>query len=372
MMLPERASSPFWTVDTASTHASPLLSMSLRRPSDWRSSFSAARKSSQPPSVTVVFAEPERSPPSASAAVRLTRKMSMQSIQSRKRDRDGDSVFSVQVEGGAAIDTGAEESVRDEYAEKRQQSIENSPVTEAEDQTANGEARQRRASWLSLRGSSSKQALNVSNTSLAAAESPDSRGPRVEVTSERSNTAAETATPSTPIPIDKRPDAESLNSNNSPSLGWFGSLSKRQPNALADDRQGPELSPERNIQPVTPQRSVWFTPQSPPNSDAQSMPSGPSSLGDQESTGASSPPLAAATPMPELVSSQTSEIKLSALNPSTSRFTLSMPLLGRPKVPLDKSILKIGDQSEVSVASSRPRTLSRIRVFYAMGQLILL
>lgn len=345
--------------------------MSLRRPSDWRSSFSAARKSSQPPSVTVVFAEPERSPPSASAAVRLTRKMSMQSIQSRKRDRDGDSVFIFQVDGGATIDGGAEESIRDEYAEKRQRSVENSPVTEAEDQTANGETRQRSASWLSLRGSSSKQSLNVPNTSLAAAESPDSRGPRAEDNSERSITAAETVTPSVPIPIDKRHETESLKSNNSSSLGWFGSLSKRQPNPQADDRQGPELSPERNIQPITPQRSIWFTPQSPPNTDAQRTPSGPSSLGDQESSGASSPPLAAAKPMPELVSSQTSEIKLSALNPSTSRFTLSMPLLGRPKVPLDKSILKIGDQSEISVASSKPRTLSRIRVFYNMGQLTL-
>lgn len=292
----------------------------------------------------------------------------MQSIQSRKKDRDGDSVFSSQNDGEGIMDARAEQAATDEYAEKRQR--ENLSVTEAEDQTADSEVRQRRASWFSLRGSSSKQSLNVSNTSLTTAENPSSRGPRVEDTSEQSNTAAETATPSIPIPIDKRHETDILKLSTSPSVGWFGSLSKRQPTPQADDRQGPELSPERNIQPVTPQRSIWFTPQSPPNSDAQRTPSGPSSLGDQESSGASSPPLAAAKPMPELVSTQTSEIKLAALNPSASRFTLSMPLLGRPKMPLDKTILKIGDQAEASVASSIPCTLSCIRIFDAMGRLI--
>jgi hypothetical protein len=33
-----------------------------------------------------------------------------------------------------------------------------------------------------------------------------------------------------------------------------------------------------------------------------------------------------------------SSAKLSSLNPSTSRFTLSIPLLGRPKMPLDQAV----------------------------------
>ena len=49
-------------------------------------------------------------------------------------------------------------------------------------------------------------------------------------------------------------------------------------------------------------------------------------------------------PEMEVVSSQSSDggPRLSYLNPSTSRFMLTMPLLGRPKVPLGEAIARSG------------------------------
>lgn len=51
-------------------------------------------------------------------------------------------------------------------------------------------------------------------------------------------------------------------------------------------------------------------------------------------------------PEMELVSSQHVDARLSDLNPSTSRFMLSMPLLGRPKVPLGEAIKKNHEERE--------------------------
>lgn len=43
---------------------------------------------------------------------------------------------------------------------------------------------------------------------------------------------------------------------------------------------------------------------------------------------------------------------LSSLNPSTSRFTLSIPLLGRPKIPLDKAVAVAQQDGKVDASTN--------------------
>ncbi|KAI9461906.1 hypothetical protein BJY52DRAFT_164367 [Lactarius psammicola] len=65
-------------------------------------------------------------------------------------------------------------------------------------------------------------------------------------------------------------------------------------------------------------------------------PSTPTSIDDQVPKLPSAGPQSESIAPPVLLSSDTSQ-NLSALNPSASRFTLSIPFLGRPKVPLDRA-----------------------------------
>ncbi|KAI9435431.1 hypothetical protein H4582DRAFT_1969343 [Lactarius indigo] len=112
-------------------------------------------------------------------------------------------------------------------------------------------------------------------------------------------------------------------------------------------------TPESASVPVPTSRK-WFSPasplpssRSPPDAETRTSPltvshvaspSTPSSIDDQV------PKLPSADPQSEpvapsvLLSNDTSQ-NLSALNPSASRFTLSIPFLGRPKVPLDRAVV---------------------------------
>ena len=82
------------------------------------------------------------------------------------------------------------------------------------------------------------------------------------------------------------------------------------------------------------------------------VPSEPSSLDVKTPVLPDSPTIAKPVPQMEVVSAHKAEAKMSTLNPSTSRFTLSMPLLGRPKVPLDKALLETDTTDSVEHTKS--------------------
>jgi hypothetical protein len=112
-----------------------------------------------------------------------------------------------------------------------------------------------------------------------------------------------------------------------------------------------EDAPPSETVPVpipAPAARKWFPPASPsqsrsPESEARpasgpqagmDSPRTPSSIDDQLPSAA--PSSESASP-PVIYPSQTSQ-NMSSLNPSASRFSLSIPFLGRPKVPLDRAI----------------------------------
>ena len=266
----------------------------------------------------------------------------MQSIESKKRDRNGDIETNLHSDVGSVSEERTDGT--NEHTDKRQRVDEEAQAPVTEGQLAETGLKQRTASWFSLRGQSSRQSLGTKNGLLPApSEALVTRG--VDEQPETSTQAINEVPPtSAPIPIDDRHELErGLNPSQSPSVSWFGSLSKRQRSARSEEPQISDHSGrEQKDLSTNTAKSIWFTPQSPPSYREAKTPSGPSSLGEQEPSGANSPPLVKA--MPELVSTQTSEIRLSALNPSSSRFTLSMPLLGRPKMPLEKALMKTEGQ----------------------------
>ena len=122
----------------------------------------------------------------------------------------------------------------------------------------------------------------------------------------------------------------------------------------------PELSKTENRPPpesesisIPPSRK-WFTPVSPlpsrsPGAEPRATspvavsqvgvtsPLTPSSIDDHVPKLPSAGPQSESVEPAVLLSSDTSQ-NLSALNPSASRFTLSIPFLGRPKVPLERAV----------------------------------
>lgn len=110
--------------------------------------------------------------------------------------------------------------------------------------------------------------------------------------------------------------------------------------------------PPQSDSVLIPTSRKWFSPVSPlpsrsPDAETRTTsslvgiasPTTPSSIDDQvpklPSAGLQSEPGPSV-----LVSNDTSQ-NLSALNPSTSRFSLSIPFLGRPKVPLDRAVASV-------------------------------
>ncbi|KAH9019533.1 hypothetical protein EDB84DRAFT_1516906 [Lactarius hengduanensis] len=112
-------------------------------------------------------------------------------------------------------------------------------------------------------------------------------------------------------------------------------------------------TPESASVPI-PSSRKWFSPvsslpssRSPPDAETRTSPSAavshvaspstPSSIDDQVPKLPSAGPQSESVAPSVLLSSDTSQ-NLSALNPSASRFMLSIPFLGRPKVPLDRAV----------------------------------
>ena len=135
--------------------------------------------------------------------------------------------------------------------------------------------------------------------------------------------------------------------------GWFGSNSKGKgqtpafreneaipvpptPQSSSDAQSVTETQTVTPSSHQPPEKSVWFSPQSPPRPAPVEQPSStPSSIDSEVPPHPDPSPIN--IPPPELISTQTIDAKLSALNPAASRFALSLPLLGRPKAPLEKA-----------------------------------
>jgi hypothetical protein len=171
-----------------------------------------------------------------------------------------------------------------------------------------------------------------------------------------------------------------------------------------EDRPVPEISqpPVTNIIPPTPPKPElakfegepssetipapipaarkWFFPASSsqaisPETEARAVPPSqagvkPSSLDDQEPNLASAS--AASAVLPKVPSSESSppvmlladpSQNLSSLSPSASRFSLSIPFLGRPKVPLDRAIASVhasDTQSEPDTSQAPSKDLPAV------------
>lgn len=278
----------------------------------------------------------------------------MQSVRSQKRERDD----SLPSESGneARSDEGAASQVpttREETAEetnKRQRTEELEDAIDVNDRlkanSSDSKIRlpSQKSSWFTLGWNPPRQALTADESSAQVTGSPEPTSimdpPETSIS------------PSAPIPISTRQEKEGVSGP-----GWFGSLSKAQARSLSEpgtwrgQEEDASADKQSKISDIPSSKSIWFAPQSPPPPVPVRTSSVPSTLDDNASTRVGSP--APGLPAREIISTQMSEVNLSALNPSKSRFTLSMPLLGRPKVPLDKALLKV-DEVKTSAADTAP------------------
>jgi hypothetical protein len=97
------------------------------------------------------------------------------------------------------------------------------------------------------------------------------------------------------------------------------------------------LSPVSSLPSRSPDSETRTTSPSAVSQVGVASPSTPSSIDDQVPKLPSAGPRLESVEPSVLLSSDASQ-NLSALNPSASRFTLSIPFLGRPKVPLDRAV----------------------------------
>lgn len=225
------------------------------------------------------------------------------------------------------------------------------PSLEPETSTLSADSSPGRSSWFgSLSRTKGKdrmaevhkfQAGDAQNDQLKI---PDHGGLRIEATATTSSPSIQVQPPTPPQPQPQLPQALSTQQPKLPEL----LPSQPQPIPATADQQQPKRgwfsstpnSPARpGLSPTTP---------SPLNS---SHPSITSSLDDEVPSLSTLTPPASAPPIvvhsPFTNEEGAGRPRLSSLNPSTSRFTLSIPLLGRAKIPLDEAVAVAnrGDQS---------------------------
>ncbi|KAJ7600338.1 hypothetical protein C8J56DRAFT_7395 [Mycena floridula] len=157
---------------------------------------------------------------------------------------------------------------------------------------------------------------------------------------------------------------------------WFGSLGRAKGKEKAEEVQkllkdddsekaDPVVLPSVEVQPPTPPQQTplpdpsssqpipsrnnnkksWFSSTRPNRSPTSPSPlsaasSYPSSI-DEEVPELSTvtPPESETSTVSAPASDDTVRARLNSLNPSTSRFTISLPLLGRPKIPLERAVV---------------------------------
>jgi hypothetical protein len=346
----------------SSTHRSSTRSNRSPIPSVWRS-LPRSKKSTQPPSVSFIFAEPEQGAPLASAVTKLP----TSAIDSRSPGSSMKKLSPISL-----ISTLPQETGEDERVDER--SLTNAMVTSGQRQN---------------------DATPVQGNSNCTPETPTSIG--LPPTPSKPEPEPEPSNGSTSIPLHS-PDPIKSPSAPPPSPGrtsWFGSLSRTKgKERMVPMMEGPiqvtkdEPSPQEHEEPTTDVAptpsvlpSVPIPPLSPPQSsssatDQDDLRSQPQSIPSQKparrwfssSTSPTWPPILRSplhSSHPSVTSSIDEEVpkipdtippqattsvtivpsgdatnpaKLSSLNPSTSRFTLSIPLLGRPKMPLDQAV----------------------------------
>jgi hypothetical protein len=161
------------------------------------------------------------------------------------------------------------------------------------------------------------------------------------------------ATQATAILTPKKPQTLEVESASSPrSRGWFGSISKGKgpmPEPREKNEKSTEAKPQSAVATDDAVGSTLAVSQEGNYTDSNRLSPQPQqrpTIKERASTAPSSidnevPPHPESSPIvipsPELVSTQTTDMKLSALNPATSRFALGLPILGRSKAPIEQS-----------------------------------
>lgn len=155
--------------------------------------------------------------------------------------------------------------------------------------------------------------VDLENQSIVEAEPQ----PIESVTEPKSSDPPLPDTPSVPFPTSDS------------SVSWFGSLGRakgKQVMAAAEPQPIPVKSHRQSTSPTSP---------SPLSS------SFPSSIDDEEPQVSSPTVQQPQQQQPVILTpngDETVRARLNSLNPSNSRFTISLPLLGRPKVPLEQAV----------------------------------
>ena len=343
------------------------MSMTSRSPSNftaWRSSFPFPGKSSQAPSVTTVFAEPQQSTPPRGAAVsELSSRMSFGNEQSRKRERYSFSEVSEDISDEADVlkdpSPGLEENDGAAPCKKpRTNSMEFSGSgAGCSHEEANREMNtgakvlNSRPSWFYFVRSPSKPGL--AGPSPVHSENPTAI---TEANSLDRTSDLRDADALRVVPIPVAPAKTSLCEANTepiksrpPAQGWFASFSRSQKRlpSLEATEDIPTSEPHESKEHYFPhiansdatseiagpstsdkQQAIWSAPQTPAQdhlTDNASRSSLPLIPGDNTSI---TP--ATLEGISGHASTQISGVK--SLTPNSTRFTLNVPLLTRPKV----------------------------------------
>jgi hypothetical protein len=328
-----------------------------------------------PPSVSFVFAEPEQGAPLQSAATKLPpaaynndnimRKRERLESTSTLRDDDKDSAsisgasikrIRVGTQAGASVDslqsaqdatqsppepepyrtaqweglvTETPKSTSPDVALPPTQTL-NIPFPTTKSSTA-PKPSPTGSSW--FRSLSMSKGMDSAPKVISLDEGPNKDDVRSEGQPVPAADAIVSQTPAEPKPAAATPDTEppahyppqQIPVQSQAHRGWFS------PSPSSPTPPPPPPKSRPSVSPITPR---------PPNSHSHStsVASIPSSI-DEEVPKLSvlTPPN---TPGPVNVMQNAGEgsSKLSSLNPSTSRFMLSIPLLGRPKIPLDRAV----------------------------------
>jgi hypothetical protein len=371
-------------------------------PSSWRS----ASTSSSPARISLVFASPQQGSPLASATTKLPRRRhgdtaSLFEPMSKKRDRGNSistqhsavttdgiviegpgkrprvgandsqanaSTNTTQYQGSSEDDCSPQKPLLDESqrpsshnSKSRESSIVPFPSADSSGRELSSKLSPGRSTWFgSLGRARGREKI------AKMKEEPESVN-----TGELSD--IKMAENSLPNPLPGQPTTVELPQPPRPGVEAHSPVSVPTPiNTTTTSNESPPSLPQAIPSKQQPKRS-WFSsspttssqrpPMSPPIPSTTSI---PCSIDEEvpmlrhtpaDSSPSSSPP----NMSPPLVQSNDGtggRARLSSLNPSTSRFTLSIPLLGRPKIPLDQAVA-VAQWEGISKPEDQPVSATR-------------
>ncbi|KIM71500.1 hypothetical protein PILCRDRAFT_17025 [Piloderma croceum F 1598] len=358
-------------------------------PSAWRS-LSMSKKRA-PPSVSFVFAEPEQGAPLQSAAAKLPPAAYNNDNIMRKRDRleststirdddkdsasiSGASMKRLRVETQAAVSVDSLPSVQDATPDASAVSVDSLQCVQ--DATQSAPDAYRTAQWEGLVTETSKstspnvalaptQTLNIPFPSTQSTKSSTTPKPSPSSSSWFGSLSRPMGKDSAPkvLSLDEGPNKDDARSEGQSVPAIDTSISQvpaePKPAAAIPDTEPPHCPPQQIPVQSQAQRG-WFSPSpSAPTPPAPRPPVSPTALSSPNSHSHSNsvasipssideevPKLSVLTPpntpgpvnVMQNAGGGGGSSKLSSLNPSTGRFMLSIPLLGRPKIPLDQAV----------------------------------